>query len=370
MKLKFIPITLFVLLSAAILLSCKKGGSSTESNTETEIPGGDTPESAIACPVQGWASQNGGTTGGGVAVPTVVTSYTALNAAIQNSSVRVIQVEGTITIPSSGRINFQDQSAKTIFGTRGAKLISADQTAAGSGILYVKRCTNILIRNLIFEGPGAYDMDGQDNTTIDNCSNIWVDHCEFRDGMDGNLDIKSSSDYVTVSWTKFTYQKAPRAGGSGGSDDHRFTNLIGSSDDSVDDRGHLRISFIGCWWAEGCVARMPRVRFGKVHVLNSYFNSTAAKSCIQAGFEADLLIESNVFENVRNPIDLMDRRSTAVELKDNLFTNVTGNMIGNGVPAFVPPYTIIGISSSKVKETVTSVTGAGANLAGNMCSSN
>lgn len=281
----------------------------------------------------------------------------------------MIQVNGTITIPSAGRISFQDQTGKTIFGSAGAKLVSADQTADNSGIMYIKRCTNIIIRNLIFEGPGAYDIDGWDNVTLDASTNVWVDHCEFRDGVDGNFDIKNVSDYITVSYCKFNYLKAPTAGGSGGSDDHRFSDLIGSSDSATGDRGHLRITFARCWWAQGCVARMPRVRFGKVHIVNNYFSSTVSKSCIQAGFEANLLVESNVFENVKVPIDLMANNSTAVQVTNNVFTSVTGNTAGNGVTAFTPPYTLSTLGASTVKATVTASTGAGATLTGNTCSS-
>lgn len=362
MKVPFLTIPQTIIVLAFLCLSCAKKANTTDSRNEPEI------QPVIAtCTAPGWASQNGGTTGGGSATATLVSTYDALKAAITNSSVKMIQVNGTITIPSGGRISFQDQSGKTIFGASGAKLVSEDQTQNNSGIIYMKRCSNIIIRNLVFEGAGAYDVDGQDNMTVDNCSNVWIDHCEFRDGVDGNLDFKNMSDYITVTYTKFNYLKAPLAGGSGGSNDHRFSNLIGSGDDATDDRGHLRISFIRCWWAPGCVARMPRVRFGKVHVVNNYFNSTVSSSCVQAGFEADLLIESNVFENVKRPIDLMSNNSTAVQEKNNVFTSTTGNTSGNGVIAFTPPYSITMLSASSVKAIVTGTLGAGATLAGNSC---
>jgi pectate lyase len=354
-----------------IIPSCKKGSEKTEEITE-EAQGfikstGSGAAVAATCGAKGWASQNGGTLGGGTATATIVTTYTTLKAAIQNTSVKVIQVNGTIEIPSGGRITFQDQTGKTIFGSSGARLTSSDQTAANSGIMYMKRCSNILIRNLIFDGPAAYDVDGQDNLTIDACTNVWVDHCEFRDGLDGNLDVKNTSDFITVSWTKFTYLKAPRAGGPGGSNDHRFSNLIGSSDSATGDRGSLNITFARCWWAQGCVERMPRVRFGKVHIVNSYFNSTVSSKCVQAGFEANLLIESNVFENVKNPIVLLSPAPTAVQSKNNVFTNVTGTTAGNGVNAFTPPYTLSILSASSVKSTITGSSGAGATLTGNTC---
>ncbi|GGE42745.1 pectate lyase [Pedobacter psychrotolerans] len=349
--------------------ACKKTNQSESADLNGETANSTIAATEAVCPSKGWSSQNGGTTGGGEVTATVVTNYTALKSAIQNTSVKVIQVNGTITIPSGGRISFQDQTGKTIFGSSGAKLISADQTKDNSGIMYIKRCNNIIIRNIIFEGPGAYDVDGQDNVTVDACNNIWVDHCEFRDGVDGNFDIKNISDYITVSYCKFSYLKPPKTGGSGGSDDHRFSNLIGSSDGATADRGHLRITFVRCWWAQGCVSRMPRVRFGKVHIVNNLFNSTVSKSCVQAGFESNLLVESNVFENVKTPIDLMDNTATAVQVRNNLFTSVTGNTSGNGVNAFTPPYSLTILNASSVKATVTASNGAGATLSGNVCSS-
>lgn len=314
------------------------------------------------CAPVGWATQNGGVTGGGAATPTVVTTYTALRTAITSSSVKVVYISGVITIPASGRINFQDQNSKTIFGLPGSKLVSADLTAGGSGIIYMKRCSNIIMRNITFEGPGAFDEDGNDNLTIENCTRVWVDHCEFQDGMDGNLDIKSAADLVSVTWCKFVYNKPPIAGGSGGANDHRFSNLLGSSDDAFEDRTKLNITFQYCWWAQGCRARMPRVRFGKVHIVNNYFNSTAAAQCVQAGFEANLLVESNVFENVRTPVDRMANNYTALTVRNNIFTNTTGNTTGTGT-AFTPPYVLTITPAANIKSIVSNPScGAGATL--------
>src|SRR5581483_9937440 len=112
-----------------------------------------------------------------------------------------------------------------------------------------------------------------------------------------------------------------------------------SSDGATGDRGHLNITFQYCWWASGCKARMPRVRFGQVHVVNNYFNSTASAQCVMAGFEANLLVESNVFENVNTPIDKMDNTFTAITAVNNIFTNTSGNTTGSGT-AFTPPYSL------------------------------
>ncbi|MFY7908772.1 MAG: pectate lyase family protein [Emticicia sp.] len=372
MKTKLVLTTALFGLSS-LIFSCEKDQTITESpkavsESETEISTSNALRSlkiTATCGAQGWASQNGGTTGGGTSAETVVSTYAALKSAVQNSAVKVIRVTGTITIPAAGRILFQDQSGKTIYGAAGARLVSTDQTKDGSGILSIKRVNNLLIRNLIFEGPGAYDVDGWDLAVIDACKNVWVDHCEFRDGVDGNLDIKNTSDFVTVSWTKFNYLKAPRPGGPGGADDHRFSNLIGSSDSATADRGTLRVTFASCWWGPGCVERMPRVRFGRVHVINSLFNSSNASKCIMAGKEANILAENDVFENAKDAIYLVGGQ-TALQVKNCTFTNVSGNRTGVGT-AFTPPYTVAPRSAASVKSSVTASTGAGATISGNVC---
>lgn len=310
------------------------------------------------CNVAGWASTNG-VTGGGTAAPTVVTTYAELRTAVNSTAVKVIHVSGQITFPSAGRLTLNNQTNKSILGLAGARLISTDLTAGGSGILTLKNSSNVLIKNITFEGPGAYDVDGNDNMTIDNCTNVWVDHCTFQDALDGNLDIKNGSDLITISWTKFEYLKAPIPGGSGGSNDHRFSNLFGSSDSDTQDSGKLRITMQYCWWGNGVRERMPRVRYGKVHLLNNYFNSSVSNYCIYAGYQADLLIESNYFEGVKNPIRLETGNFTAAQLVDNTFVGTSGTATGSGT-AFTPPYSINKIASQDVKQTV--MAGAGAVL--------
>lgn len=222
-------------------------------------------------------------TGGGNATPVTVTTYTALKNALTSTSSAnaVILVSGTIDcVYTSVLLN-----NKTIIGLPGAKLRNTQITignsttsAANSGILYIKSgSNNVIIRNLIFEGPGAYDVDGRDNLTSEG-TNIWVDHCEFQDGMDGNFDIKGDADKTTVSWCKFTYLKPAIAGGSGGSADHRFSNLVGSGASDYPSDGHYSVTFQNCYWAEGCKSRMPRARNAELHLLNCYFNTTVTGS--------------------------------------------------------------------------------------------
>jgi pectate lyase len=224
----------------------------------------------------GYAS---GTTGGGTPTSSntiTVTTASELSSALIGSK-SVILVSGTITTSRIAGV----YTNKSIIGLPGAKLVNLDQTRDGSGILHLRDgSSNIIFRNLIFEGPGAYDCDGWDLLTNKGCTKLWVDHCEFRDGVDDNFDNTNSADNITVSWCKFTYLKAPRAGGSGGSDDHRFSNLIGGSDSDVPGDGHYSTTWQYCWWTSGCVDRMVRARNGQIHLLNCYWNSSVAKNAI------------------------------------------------------------------------------------------
>jgi pectate lyase len=213
------------------------------------------------------------TTGGGNATPVTVTSYDDLLTKIKSNNPEVILVSGIITIPGGKPIQ-QIVSNKSIIGLPGAKLVNENQSNPGSGILYLKTgSNNVIIRNLIFVGPGSYDIDGQDNLTAD-CTNLWVDHCEFQDGQDGNFDNKGKTDNVTISWCKFTYLKVPKSGGSGGADDHSFSNLIGSGKNDFPADGHYSITFKNCYWADGCKQRMPRARNAEIHILNCYYNTS------------------------------------------------------------------------------------------------
>ena len=67
---------------------------------------------------------------------------------------------------------------------------------------------NIIFRNLVFVGPGSVDVGGSDIISNNGATHVWIDHCEFIDGMDGNLDSgkrEGSEQFVTYSWNIFRY---------------------------------------------------------------------------------------------------------------------------------------------------------------------
>lgn len=250
----------------------------------------------MAKPV-GWATVDGEVTGGDEENPVKVTTLDELKSALSGTDKKTIYIDGTIDFSSS--VTFKSVQNKTVYGLPGSVLQNTQDPVSTkkSGILNFSSCKNIILRNITFKSAGAYDMDGNDNLTFTGSTYMWVDHCDFQDGVDGNFDCTNGSDYVCVSWCRFRYLIEPWAGGSGGSDDHRNCNLWGSSDSKTSDKDKLKTTFICNWWDEGCHERMPRVRYGKVHVANCLYSSSVASYCIGTGYASNIYAEKNIFSS-------------------------------------------------------------------------
>lgn len=315
----------------------------------------------------GWGTVGKTITGGEGGTCVTVTNSADLEKYLKASGKYTIYVKGSVTVNSMLSVQVKD---KSIYGLPGSSLYNPNRTAAGSGILYFKSGSdNIIMRNMTFKSAGAYDVDGNDNFCIDGTTNIWVDHCDFQDGVDGNFDCKNGSDYVSVTWCRFHYLIPPKSGGSGGAADHRYTNLWGSSDSNTKDPGHLNTTFQFCWWGEGCVERMPRIRFGKVHIVNCLYNSPNSNYCVGAGNNSSIYVEKSAFIGVQDPYKNYSSSSAKSYLTfdDCLFQNCktqNGDMKGTG-GAFTPStyYKLNAIDKDKVKDAVSnSTSGAGATL--------
>ena len=301
-------------------------------------------------------------TGGGAATPTLVSTVDQLSAALNKGKNKVIIITQSLTFTSM--LSVQDGANVTLLGLPGVTLTSLQQTSGTSGILYVKRFDNLIIRNLTFVGPGAYDCDGNDLLCFEKVTNAWVDHCDFQDGCDGNFDNKSLTDNVTVSWCRFRYLKEPKAGGSGGSDDHRYTNLLGASSDDKPSDGTYNFTWAYCWWDDGCVERMVRCRNASLHFLNCYWNSSVANYYIGPQ-NADAYVEGCYIEG--------KPASSKIFYQNYGGTNgvkFVNSYAAKGIPSNVtnrtvvtPGYSYTALSYSEAKSAVTNSTcGAGATL--------
>jgi pectate lyase len=305
------------------------------------------------------------TTGGANGSITTVSTYNALKTALNTTTTpSIILVSGTIEIPGSGIISVKLQN-KTILGLPGATLVSNARTGSTSGILNLKDGSqNVIIRNLTFVGPGAYDDEGRDLLCSEGCTNLWVDHCDFQDGMDGNFDNKGKTDNVTVSWCKFGYKKAPIPAGVGDSDDHRFSNLIGSSKSDAPADKHFSMTFLCCYWSDGCRERMPRARNAELHILNCYYY-TSVSSSLALGLGGGpngttCYVENTDFEKIGNVYKSYDNSDGGSHTIN--FINCLHNTKSNVGAVSKPSYTYTALPVGDVKSVVTGSCGAGATL--------
>lgn len=300
-------------------------------------------------------------TGGGESTPTLVGSSSELQNALKSSGKKVIIITQDITVSSCIKVKASD---KTLLALPGVRLISQQQNKDKSGILYFQDGSkNLILRNLTFEGPGAYDCDGWDLLCFDGVTNAWVDHCDFQDGCDGNFDNKGNTDNISVTWCRFRYLKKPKAGGSGGTDDHRFTNLLGSSSSDKPADGTYSMTWAYCWWDEGCVERMLRCRNASLHFLNCYWNSSVAHYYIGPE-NADCYVEGCTFAGAPKKDKIFKEYGGKNGAK---FVNCESK---NGVPSdvsersvVVPTYAYTALSAADAKTMICDTDcGAGATL--------
>jgi len=168
--------------------------------------------------------------------------------------------------------------------------VTSNTTIIGNGndskieelVIQISNANNVILKDLSIQAPN--DLFPQwtindgwsckyDAVVIQGSKNVWIDNCLLDDGEktvesapvifgqnvelhDGLIDIINGSDLITLSNNRFA--------------NHRKTILIGNSDSRISDSNLLSVTmynnvFINCW------QRMPRVRFGKVHIFNNLY---------------------------------------------------------------------------------------------------
>jgi pectate lyase len=324
------PLSLLTALSVAFgALAC--------SSAPKSVPTGDSgtsveqgPPPVFDAAPTGWAAVPDldlSTTTGGDGGPVVTVSTSAdFKAQAEPDGPRIVLVDGVF----GEGARFKVGSNVTVIGLSGAEL---------QGGLRVSGASNVIVRNLKIVGNNCSDSPddcsgGADAVSIgDGAHHVWFDHCDISDGSDGNLDVNDGADYVTISWTKFWYS-GQRPGG------HQFSNLVGSSDNSPEDIGHLRVSYHHNWWADHIDERMPRVRYGQVHIFNSLYTAAGNSYCVGVGYFANILTEANVFFGVRDPIESSSyaNEQSIVVSRNNLYVESSGHKEDRGMDVFSPPY--------------------------------
>ncbi len=291
----------------------------------------------------GFATLNGGTTGGQGGPSVTVTTGTALQDAIKLGGPRIIYVNGTITTSNSSglsKIEIKDVNNISIIG------VGTKGELNGIGIK-VWRAKNVIIRNLKIHHVLSGDKDC---ISIEGPSNnIWVDHCELynqfqgvdKDYYDALLDAKRDAAYLTYSWNKLH--------------DSWKASLNGSSESDTYDRRvtYHHNSFINI------NSRLPLYRGGQGHIYNNYYQDIPT-SAVNSRINARLRVENNVFVNVNNPICSLDSSIIGYwDVRGNSFTNCTGNVPTTSTTSYSPPYSYTLDAAGTVKSNVTNNAGVG-----------
>ena len=185
------------------------------------------------------------------------------------------------------------------------------------GTISISSVSNVAIRNLVLKD--AYDPfphhesnDGwnsqYDGITVQGtCSGIWIDHCTFKDSLngsastldyvtnasgtkehwnpyDGQCDIKGTISSMTVSYCKFM--------------NHDKTMLLCSS---TKDTGTKNITLAYNYFY-GCKQRLPMVGIANLHIFNNYFaagDGTYSSNDYAIGlrYSAQVVSENNSFSS-------------------------------------------------------------------------
>ncbi len=255
----------------------------------------------------------------------------------------------------------------------------ADNAGFKNGTLYLKGVSNIVLRNLkVWDSldyfPPWYQNSennfnaDMDCITVEGSTYVWIDHCTLGDtahvydtvstpagelswvNYDALCDITKGSNYVTVSNCQFL------------NDDK--VGLVGSTDDGTKfgDTDKLKVTFHHNYY-NNVGQRLPRVRFGQVHVYNNNYDNVSS-CCVVVGKSAQIYVENNYFSaNAGRAFDVKDTKAGVTSVGNKFVTTKDTTATGidaNWIPSSVSGYVYNADSASDVPSLVNATTvGAG-----------
>ncbi|WP_307858125.1 pectate lyase family protein [Cellulomonas fulva] len=323
--------------------------------------------------VTGYATQNGGTTGGAGGAVVTATTGTAIHQALcsraSDSTPITIQVSGTITVGNTAKVS--GDSCNTAAGVIELKQVSnVTLVGVGSGAtfdqigIHIREAKNIVIQNVTVKNvkkSGSPTSNGGDAIGMESSvSNVWVDHVTLEaaggesEGFDGLFDMKAGVKYVTLSYSVL------RNSGRGG--------LVGSSDS---DLGNGPVTFHHNKY-ENIDSRTPLLRGATAHIYNNWYHSLN-ESGINPRAGGKAKVENNYFEDSKDVLgtfytDLPGTWQTSGNILDNVTWSPKGEDMNPAGPAFASttsfsvPYSYTLNSASCVPDIVSRTAGANKGL--------
>ncbi|TPQ19911.1 pectinesterase family protein [Streptomyces sporangiiformans] len=255
----------------------------------------------------GFASLDGGTTGGAGGKVVTVTDRAALLKYAAAEEPYVIRVAGSIDVEPFGS-DITVTSNKTIIGV-------GDTGEIVHGELHLNPGTsNVIIRNLtIRDSYVEGDWDGKttdfDAIQMDSVDHVWIDHNRFTHMGDGLLDVRKDSQYITVSYNQFTQHN--KAFGIGWTADVKTQITIDHN------------------WFSGTKQRNPSAdNCAYAHLYNNYLSAQVADGDPVWTYgnwsrgKTKMVIENSYYKDVQHPYQA-DATAELVE-RGSILRNTTG----------------------------------------------
>ena len=240
-------------------------------------------------------------------VTTIVAPGSLRECAEKDGAVWILfKKDGTYHLHAPLRI----KSNKTIDG-RGR-----DIRITGMGIL-TNESSNLVFENLTFTAPSikAQDTTSRRALSIHNLTHhVWIDHCLFEEYPLIEVDVKRSSQAVTISWSRF---ENAQTGILFGLEPDIFVDTLQTLT--------LHHNYFANLEYRGVVAR-----HGKMHAYNNFFYDVKM-SGIECSDSAACYIENNVFNN-ETPVSIyrLENEDGSPDKATKGFVYMIDNWFGNG----------------------------------------
>jgi len=294
--------------------------------------------------IEGYATLNGGTTGGAGGSVVYATTGTEINQAMcdraADDTPLIIYVTGTINHDNTEAVSGSCDTTDSEIQFKKVSNISLIGTGSGALFdeigIHIREASNIIIRNVHVRNvkkSGSPTSNGGDAIGMEHLVyNVWIDHNFLEasggedDGYDSLIDMKDTTQYVTVSYN-YLYHS-----GRGG--------LIGSSD-SDDTNGWITFHHN---WYDTIDSRMPLLRFGTAHAYNNYYVHIS-KSGMNPRIGGQIKAENNHFEDANNPIGTFYTDDMGYwDVSGNIFEDVTWTPADDEFPAGPDPVSTTSIT--------------------------
>lgn len=266
---------------------------------------------SCTAPADGFASLNGGTTGGAGGTVVTVTTQADLAKFAKASGKHVIKVKGRITIAPKGT-EIEVTNDKTIIGigATGEIFQGGFKLNAAKNVIF----RNLKIGNTYVEGDEEGKTQDFDGIQMDTASNVWIDHVLMEKGGDGLIDSRKDTNFLTVS--NSVLQNHNKAFGIGWTE-----NVV------------AQITIHHNYFLNTNQRNPSADNIKYAHLYNNYVVGAKSYGHYARG-KTEMRMENVFFENSKNPVTV--DASAKLAVSGNVYKGTSGTVAKNQGTVFNP----------------------------------